>query len=109
MDTLHKINALLVSHNKSQKELCEYLGVQNTTFTKWKAGTNTSYKKYIGKIADYFGVTSDYLLGLDTKEKNLSEKDRLIAEINDKLYGMDSDKLLAFRDMLAAFVQAKGK
>lgn len=45
MYTLNKIIALTESQGKSQKELTDYLGLKRGTFTAWKAGHNSSYKK----------------------------------------------------------------
>ena len=62
MDTLNKILSLLKEQKKTQKELMEHLGLGKTAFTGWKSGANTSYLKYISKIAEFLGVSTDYLL-----------------------------------------------
>lgn len=67
MNTLDKIILLLKEHGKKQIELCEYIGVKKNAFTSWKNGANTSYLKHIGKIAEFFGVSTDYLLGIEPK------------------------------------------
>lgn len=41
------------------------------TFTNWKSCRNTSYKKYLPEIAEFLGVSVDYLLG-KTENKNPS-------------------------------------
>lgn len=41
----------------------DYLGISKNVFTDWKSGKNKSYHKHLPKIADFFGVTVDYLLG----------------------------------------------
>lgn len=70
MCTLDIIKALLKSERKTQQELCQYLGVSKQAFTEWNGGRNTSYKKYLPQIAEFFGVSVDYLLGkTDQKEK----------------------------------------
>lgn len=63
MDTLNKIMQLLKEQRKTQKQLMDYLGLGKTAFTGWKNGSNTSYKKHLDKIAEYFDVSADYLLG----------------------------------------------
>ena len=37
-------------------------GVSYSTFTDWKAGRQTPKTEKLSKIADYFGVTIDYLV-----------------------------------------------
>ena len=65
MNTLDKITLLLKEQNKKQVDLCNYLGIKKNAFTSWKSGRNKSYEKYIGKIAEFFNVSADYLLGTD--------------------------------------------
>ena len=53
------------------KELAEYLGITPNVVTNWKNGSNKSYRKYLKEIANYFGVSVDYLMGnedTDTKK-----------------------------------------
>ncbi len=64
MDTLNKILFLLKEQEKTQKDLMDYLGLGKTAFTGWKSGANTSYLKYISKIAEFLEVSTDYLLGV---------------------------------------------
>lgn len=58
----------------SPNGVCNDLGLSNATATKWKSGAiprNSTLKK----IADYFGVTVDYLLGRESVvSKDSSEK-----------------------------------
>lgn len=72
LDILNRIISLLEIQHKTQKDLTDYLGVQNTTFTKWKAGDNTSYMKYLPKIATFLSVSADYLInGEPSEQKNI--------------------------------------
>lgn len=93
MDTLTKIFYLLDQNNKSQSDLAEYLGVGKQLLTNWKSGLNTSYKKYIDKIADYFNVSTDYLLGkTEVKEKPIAlTGDELNKELIELYYNLPPD------------------
>lgn len=62
MCTLDRMQALLKVQNKTQKELCDYLGITKGTYSNWKNGLSESYKSFILEIADFFGVSTDYLL-----------------------------------------------
>lgn len=54
----------------AQKELAEYLGIHPNVITNWKSGTNKSYRGYVKEIADFYGVSSQYLMhGTEQKEK----------------------------------------
>ena len=68
MRTIDKILKLLKEQNKKQKDLTDYLNVSKGVFTDWKSGKNVSYTKHIPKIAEFLGVSTDYLLG--TQKEN---------------------------------------
>ncbi len=56
--------------------VCKELGFSNATATHWKNGKIPKIDK-LQLIADYFGVTADYLLnGTDTKKEPSQPDDR---------------------------------
>lgn len=61
--TVERIMILLKEKNIEQKDLAEYLGTQRQTITDWKNGKTKSYQKCIDKIAEFFNVSVDFLLG----------------------------------------------
>ena len=50
----------------------------------WKRGRNKSYIKHIQKIADYFNVSTDYLLCMDDRGKEI---DKAISDVGKELNG----------------------
>lgn len=70
MDVLHKIIDLLEKRGKKQKDLTDFLDVSHNVFTEWKAGRNSSYKRHLPKIAEFFDVSVDYLIGKESSEEN---------------------------------------
>lgn len=67
--TVERILMLLEKKNVDQKDLAAYLGTNKQTITDWKSGKTKSYKKSIDRIAEFFGVSVDYLLGRTDDEK----------------------------------------
>ena len=55
-------------------------GVTQSTLSDWKRGRSTPKTENMKKLADYFGITVDYLMtGIDTpkqKERELTPKDQ---------------------------------
>ncbi len=47
----------------SQKELADQTGISQSTIAKIEIGRNEATSNTIRKLADFFNVTSDYLLG----------------------------------------------
>ncbi|MCC4121164.1 helix-turn-helix domain-containing protein [Lactococcus lactis] len=62
LKTLRKINGL------TQKELAENVGVQQGAINKWESGKTEPNIEILGRLADYFDVSIDYLLGRKKKE-----------------------------------------
>ena len=63
--------------NKSPNAVGADLGYSSGSITAWKQGRVPKWAT-VSKIADYFGVTTDYLLGTtDQKEKPSSEDEEL--------------------------------
>lgn len=62
-DIKDRIFILLSESEFDQKYFAEQIGVKPQTISDWKAGRNKSYTKLIDKIAEFFDVTVEYLLG----------------------------------------------
>lgn len=75
MEVLDNIRKVMLKKHISQTELCNKLGIHTNSFTNWKSGLNASYKKYLPQIADFLGVSVDYLLGRESAAKNISKED----------------------------------
>ena len=116
MHTLDKIQLLLKEQHKTQKDLTDFLCLRKTAFTSWKSGKNTSYTKHIGKIAEFFNVSADYLLGSTDIRKSPSENGETKENINIiKIAGRDGsyeertltdDQLELFKKMIEALPEA---
>ncbi len=81
MDTISKIIKLLNDSNIEQNELCAYLNVKPQVFSDWKAGRNSSYNKHIAKIAEFFNVSTDYLLG-NTEQQDAKQDDSNVRDLD---------------------------
>lgn len=76
--TLERIISELKSQGKKQYELTDFLNLNHNSFGNWKSGLNSSYKKYLHAIADYLGVSVEYLKGeTDIKNSPLSNENGL--------------------------------
>lgn len=54
----------------AKKELCDYLGLKANAVTEWEKGRNRGYTKYLPQIADYYGVSLDWLSGRSEQKEN---------------------------------------
>lgn len=99
MNILDRILAEMNRKDIQQKDLTSFLGIKETAFAKWKKGINTSYLKYISQIAEFLGVSTDYLLGNEQKEKSLSDEDKLLEDIVSILSSKNKEQLLFYREL----------
>ena len=54
---------------KKQFDVAEYLGVSQQAYQKYEAGTREANYETLVKLADFYGVTTDYLLGRETPQQ----------------------------------------
>ena len=62
MNTIDRILKLMEIKQMKQADLARISGARSSSVSDWFKGKSTSYLKYLDKIADYFGVTVDYLM-----------------------------------------------
>lgn len=88
MSTIDKIVTLLKEQGKTQKDLTDYLGISKNTFTDWKGGRVKSYNKFLPQIADYLGVSVDYLLGKTELKKGAVPTEQPLTPLQEKALNM---------------------
>lgn len=59
---------LLQKYNVTSYKVSKETGITQTALSNWKSGRSTPTTKTLQKIADYFGVTIDYLMTGEEKE-----------------------------------------
>lgn len=69
------LKALRTKKGVTQQQLANTLRVDKTSISKWENGSNYPNQNIQVMIADYFGVSVDYLLGRDTPTtKSIDDK-----------------------------------
>lgn len=66
------------------------IGLSRTIGTKWKNTGATPNGDTLNKIAEYFGVTTDYLLGAETEKAPIRKDERSIT-FDDFTYAMHNE------------------
>ena len=57
-----RIDTIMRDRGYRNKELNEFLGVNNNTYDNWRTGKSSSYMNHIEKISSFLGVTPGYLI-----------------------------------------------
>ena len=56
---------LLKTHETTVYRVAKATGISSTTFTDWKKGRSMPKADKLKRVADYFGVSLEYMLGLE--------------------------------------------
>lgn len=59
----YNLRVLVMQHNTSASKLASILGIHRSTVYKHLDGKAAFTSTTLCKLADYFGVTTDYILG----------------------------------------------
>ncbi|MBR1658531.1 MAG: hypothetical protein IJ697_08715 [Synergistaceae bacterium] len=59
---LLRIMDLLKRNGHTEKDLLRSVNLKDTTFNRWKFENSKSFMQHIDSIADYLGVSIDYLI-----------------------------------------------
>ncbi len=77
-----RLKSLRAEAGKTQNDMAEFLHVQRSTYGEYERGKIMPPYDKIKKLADYFGVSIDYLMGT-TNFKTLKEKYNVTSDIVD--------------------------
>ena len=97
---MERLKELRTAQKLTQQQMADYLGVDRTTYVKYETDKSGPTFDTLQKLADYFGVTVDFLMGRDTIEKPAATMDD---ELNEYL-----EELKNREDMRMLFSLAKG-
>lgn len=94
MDIGNIIKQLRTKNNLTQQELGKILGVEKSTISMYENNKSRPDDDIKSKIADYFNVTTDYLLGRSNNPKLTKEDEndvfKRFEELKDSLENTDN-------------------
>lgn len=75
-----RILSEMESQGKKHAELIRYLSLPRGTFSSWKLGRSRNFCEHIGSIAEYLGVSAEYLITghVDGKFAESAEEQQLL-------------------------------
>lgn len=100
---MNRIRQLREERQMPQKQLSVDLGVSQPTVSDWESGRKVPSAKSTVRLAEYFGVSVDYLLGLDTEKGPLTEPDE--EALDKELISLLTSLTPSEQEKAAAFVQ----
>lgn len=70
MDYKRRIRDLREDHDKTQQEIADLLGTSQTMYARYERGASELPVRHLVKLADYYGVSTDYILGRTNNKKS---------------------------------------
>ena len=92
-----RLQELRIKNNISQEKLAKHLGLVRSSICQYEKGKRIPDYQILSKIADYFNVTVDYLLGRDEippKDKVLSTDEKAILDLFNQVPADKQDLVL---------------
>ncbi len=63
------IRSLRIDNGYTQKQIAAYLGISQNTYSQYELGVLNYSVETLEKLADFYGVSVDYLLGRTCEKK----------------------------------------
>ncbi|MED1303088.1 transcriptional regulator [[Bacillus thuringiensis] serovar konkukian] len=92
MELKDRIRTLRKKHNLKQGELGEAIGINAASVSKFETGLKSPSRETLERIANFFNVTVDYLLGRSYTPELNTMLDRKYKELKDKLEEFPEDQ-----------------
>lgn len=108
-----RFSDLIESSDKTITAIAKDLHVSNQTISAWKIGTRSPKSPTVIVIADYFGVTVEWLMGFDV-EKTKDEKEQDFSEdpeiriVSGMMETMTQEQKQQVIDLIKILVKQKG-
>lgn len=98
----YRLKQLRTAKKMTQTELGQFLNVTKSSISGYENGTRFPDQESLIKIAEVFGVTTDYLLGKDQKKASelSSEQLTIAAHIDDDVSEDEMKEILSFIDYI---------
>lgn len=92
---MSRLKKLMEERGVSQKTLALELDIPQPVISRWTTGQRSPSKQNVIRLADYFGVNADYLLGLtDDSTRRSPTKDHISDEdVKFALWGERSNEI----------------
>ena len=105
-----KLKKLRMESGMTQVQFASEFGISSGTIAMWETGKRMPDLNMVAKIADYFGVTVDYLADRESELGNGDHRVQILARKTKDLPESEREDLLNLLDATVnTFLKAKGK
>ena len=75
MDYRRRLRDLREDHDKTQQDIADVLGTSQTMYARYERGANELPVRHLVKLAEYYQVSADYLLGRSDEPHTAGKKE----------------------------------
>lgn len=104
MTISYRLKELRKEKKLTQAKVAQSLGTTQQSYARWENGKVTPTSEKLAQIAKFYGVTTDYLLGDQSEEVDLSNVELLFRMTSD---GMTKEEQEVFKDELIEFMKER--
>jgi transcriptional regulator with XRE-family HTH domain len=103
---LERILKLIGDKRGAIKDLATYLGISGNNISDWKSGRAKSYRLYLPQIAEYYGVSLDWLSGNSEEiKKPATPKGYELSDLDKQLLSVLPEMTIQEKLMLLAQIE----
>lgn len=100
MDIMDRITERLKEINRTQADICNYIGINYSVFTTWKKRGTEPPTKYLIKICEFLNLSLNYLLTGEEKPETSTEKEQEMLNLFRRLPNDEQSKLIGRTELL---------
>ncbi|MBH0166249.1 helix-turn-helix transcriptional regulator [Fictibacillus sp. 7GRE50] len=97
-----RLKSLREKQNKSQLRVAKDLGLSNVQLSRYESGDRKPDPEVIASFADYFEVTTDYLLGRNNNVVQVAGKEIILTENELKVFNVLKKQPILFNKLAEA-------
>ena len=101
-----RLKTLRQKANLTQEEIAKKIGVSRPAYSYLEKGVKTPTPDKLTKIAKFYGVTTDYLLGNESEDDEFANVEMLFRMTSD---GLTEEEKAVFREELVEFMKERKK
>ncbi|MCT6925598.1 helix-turn-helix transcriptional regulator [Metasolibacillus sp.] len=101
-----RLKSLRIQHGKTQQDMADFLGVSRQGYAKYENDLGEPDNSKLAKLADFFAVSTDYLLGR-TEKQNLTSEEQ--DEVAFKVFSEDPELKKFYRELYESDEEAVKK
>lgn len=104
----YRIAQLRIERGLSQADLAKAIGVAQPTIANWEKGAKRPASAKLAKVAEYFNVSTDYLLGTNKAGESQDLKEVLKEGLTYGGQELDASDLAIIEDVIKGMLKRKG-